>query len=252
MSNIKTVFQKRYNIRYSEIDTFGKLKIVNILNYLQDIASCHAANMGISGFDLFQHKLAWVIYRYHLKIFQYPQWDDLINITTWRSPYRNIYELRQFEITDKNNNRLVHAKSAWILISLNKKKPVRLKNNLPIIADNYKKEISYAFTDIPIFEHTDISLPFKIRMNDMDINKHVNNAVYATWAVETVPENIITEFQPSQMDIMFLNDAVYGDKIISATTTIETVPYPVLSHKIIRFDDNTKLTKIKTIWKKRN
>jgi len=247
----QAVFQKQYHIRYSEIDAHGKLKIVNILNYLQDTASCHAYKMGISGFDFLPHGLAWVIYRYHLKIVRYPEWEEPINVKTWRYPSGNIYELRQFEITDNAGNILIHAKNAWVLINIAKKKPVRLKNNLPETLDNLKKEITYNFKKFPEFQNSEITLPFKIRMHDMDLNKHVNNAVYAGWATETVPEYIITDFQPSQMDIIFLNDAVYGDNIISSTSIIETSPQPVLSHKIVKAEDKKELSKINTIWQKR-
>ena len=79
---------KKANVGYSCLDSLGKLKIVSILNFLQDAASEHASLMGVSGFDLARKNLAWVIARYQIEIETFPNWMDDIKIETWRTPVK--------------------------------------------------------------------------------------------------------------------------------------------------------------------
>ena len=57
---------------YSTMDDQGLMKIVSIMNFLQDTASEHAGYLGVSGFDLARHDFTWVIHRYQIEIHAHP------------------------------------------------------------------------------------------------------------------------------------------------------------------------------------
>ncbi|MBF0113191.1 MAG: hypothetical protein HQK74_10730, partial [Desulfamplus sp.] len=100
------VYAKRLSVGYSTIGKQGLLKIVSIMNYLQDAASEHAHIIGRSGFDLADENLGWVIFRYHIEIKAHPRWQDEIIVRTRRFSCKNLYEIRLFNIT-KDKEELV-------------------------------------------------------------------------------------------------------------------------------------------------
>lgn len=301
-------YEKKLNIGYSTIGKQGILKVVSIMNFLQDTASEHAARMGVSGFDLAKENLGWVIFRYHIEIINHPSWQDEIIIRTDRFSCKNLYEIRNITIKTAHNNdftkinsfntcqnqnsksnylsqkedpveiknqdnELVNAKVCWVMVNKKNGKPTRLSrfmdkklcdNNVSIknkIAENGEdtsnnrdsasqnsNELEFHFPEIIKPEKIHYQLPFKVRMHDLDLNGHVNNAIFVEWGVETVPEKIISNFFPSNIDVVFNKESLYGDTIISQTEIRENNNSPITFHSIIRQQDQAELARLNISW----
>lgn len=298
-------YEKKVNIGYSTIGKQGVLKIVSIMNFLQDTASEHAALMGVSGFDLAKENLGWVIFRYHIEIMNNPAWQDEIAIRTDRFSCKNLYEIRNLTITmadngamvdgvqlnknrgqtrltdgilkrgetlDKKNQEkpLVNARVCWVMVNRQNGRPVRLSrfmdkefthnggllkkekcNNNKALQDNSiqnNEGLESYFQDIIKPENIHYQLPFKVRMHDLDLNGHVNNAIFVEWGVETVPEEILSRFSPASIDVIFNKESLYGDSIVSQTEIGEDFGMPVTFHSIIRQQDQIELARLNICW----
>ncbi len=239
---------QKTTIGYAAIGSQGTLKIVSILNFLQDAASEHASKMGVSGFDLAENNLSWVIYRYHINIFKHPAWQDGISIQTSRYPFKNIYEMRKFNIRDGAHEPLVEAVGAWVMVNRKNGRPLRLSRYMPPEMCRSKEKDTPPFSELQKPLSIDFELPFKVRMHDLDLNGHVNNAIYVEWAVETVPETIISNFQPAKIDVIFQKEALYGDTVISKTEIREKSLKISTYHSIIRKTDDIELARINVGW----
>ncbi|MEA1966784.1 MAG: thioesterase [Thermodesulfobacteriota bacterium] len=249
-SNHESIFQKYGEITYSALGSMGQLKIVNILNLLQDTAAEHASLLKISGFDLAKKNLAWVISKYRIKILSNPPWLEKLLIKTWRFPWKNLYELRHFQITGKNGAEIINATAAWVMVKKSNGLPVRLSRYLEKeMYTNNSTDITDPFHDLKKIEKIDFQLPFKIRMQDLDLNRHVNNAIYVGWAVETVPEDILNNFIPEKIDVLFQKESFYGDKITSKTEITEKNHNPLTLHSIISNNSKRELAFINILWK---
>ncbi|MBF0376705.1 MAG: hypothetical protein HQK72_04400 [Desulfamplus sp.] len=295
------IYEKKTAIGYSTIAKHGTIKIVSIMNFLQDAASEHAHLMGISGFDLAKENLGWVIFRYHIEIKNHPDWQEKIRVQTYRFPCKNLYEIRVLTITkdvQKNikneqenftspeikikerDNEFVNAKGCWIMINKKNGRPVRLSrftdkelgfvdtNKQSVIADviidkdsaqeplssknievSEKNEgLESHFAEVIKPETIHYQLPFKVRMHDLDLNGHVNNAIFVEWGVETVPENILSKFFPATIDVVFNKESLYGDVIISHTEIRQESGNPFTLHSIIRQQDQAELARLNICW----
>jgi acyl-CoA thioesterase FadM len=74
-------FAKEFPVRYYELDSHGNVSPVTLLNYLQDTAGLHAAQLGVAVSDLCRLGLTWVLSRVHLVIAQYPRAEVLYGET---------------------------------------------------------------------------------------------------------------------------------------------------------------------------
>jgi len=246
-TKIQNIYTKKYLIRYSETGANGRLTCQNILNYFQDIGSDHAGELGISALDLIKNNMAWVIYELQLQVFDYPKWDTPLIVSTWRYPYRKLYEIRAFEGKNNDNQMLFSGKCSWVMINLKTKKPVRLNKHLPESILNNNIEIEHTFESIRRPEKHENVSDFEVRMHHLDFNQHVNNTIYLQWALENVPMNIQTGLLPFQVDIRFTGDSHLGDHIKCFSQQVD--PVPTYIHQIMHMEKNTELTRVQTKWK---
>ncbi|MBF0468757.1 MAG: hypothetical protein HQK61_07720 [Desulfamplus sp.] len=279
------IYEKKLNIGYSAIGKQGILKIVSIMNFLQDTASEHAAHMGVSGFDLARKNLGWVIFRYHIEILDHPFWQDKITIRTYRFSCRNLYEIRNLTITAENDKardtfppdsskeystenkkyqdqteygtknknpgkKLVDARACWVMINKKNGRPVRLSRFMDDrnSCEHGDQGVDSCFPEIIKPEKIHYQLPFKVRMHDLDLNGHVNNAIFVEWAVETVPEEVLSRFFPAVIDVVFNKESLYGDTIISHTEISKPSGLPITYHSIIRQQDQAELASLNICW----
>jgi medium-chain acyl-[acyl-carrier-protein] hydrolase len=135
-----------------------------------------------------------------------------------------------------------------MLIDLRIKKPVRPNDHLPEFPAKKQRAIPDDFESLPKLERVDFELPFRVRMHDLDLNRHVNNALYIEWARESVPEDILRNSRPMGIEVAFRDEAVYGDKVISQTQQLDNDPQPCFLHKMVREKDRKELTRLRTIW----
>lgn len=243
------IYEKKITVRYADTGVNGKLKPVSILNYFQNIASEHTGILGVSAFDLFPKNLAWVFFRYQIRISDYPRWDDHLRIRTWRYPFNNLYELRQYEIFDDKDNLLISSKSSWILTSISTKKPVRLNKNLPPeMMEGKQQAIPNDLVALDSFSGHDLTRTFNVRMHDLDFNRHANNSVYVVWALESIGKEIIKTHRPREITVNYLGESLYGETITSHTQKEKTNPSHTFLHSIVSDQSQKEITRLKTVW----
>jgi medium-chain acyl-[acyl-carrier-protein] hydrolase len=245
------IYESNFQVRYAETGVDGRVKPVTLFNYLQNVASDHTAVLGVSAMDLLPLGLAWVVFRYRLTIHAYPRWHDHITIRTWRCPIQNLYELRQYEIRDAEGKLMMEAGSMWILTSLASKKPVRLDRNLPcLLLADHQKEIANDFIPVPSAIRDGFSRSRAVRLHDLDFNRHVNNSVYAVWAVESVPPEIISTCLPSKICIDYIDESLYGDQVTTYTQNVESGLQNTFLHAQISRDTGKEVSRVLTAWKR--
>jgi medium-chain acyl-[acyl-carrier-protein] hydrolase len=238
---------KEYNIRTYECDKNGYLRIVTLFNILQDIADSHATDLGLGMEYCLSKGFAWVGANYHIKINRMPQTHEDIKIITWPSEERKIGAIRDFSIYDSNDNLIITATSQWILIDFARKRPVSLKDNLPEYTVINEHSLVSNFDKIKSPERIDIRKTYSVRYDDIDINMHVNNALYPLWASETLDNSFRDENLPSEIEISFKKEGYLGDdiEVISEVSEGKTI------HSIKAINDNRELSSVRINWIKR-
>ena len=149
---------------------------------------------------------------------------------------------------DETHEPLVEAMGAWVMVNKKTGRPLRLSRQMPHEMCQSKERETPTFSELQKPSSIDFELPFKVRMHDLDLNGHVNNAIYVEWAVETVPASIISNFQPAKIDVTFQKEALYGDTIISKTEIKEESHNIYTYHSIVRKTDEIELARINVGW----
>ncbi|MBO5781918.1 MAG: hypothetical protein J6R08_05600 [Opitutales bacterium] len=85
----------------------------------------------------------------------------------------------------------------------------------------------------------------KVRLPDLDFNRHLNNVRYLPRAVESMPESVREERRLVLSRLKFIKEAKLGDEILSETFTKDNSEF---FHKLSRKSDGATICAAKTIW----
>lgn len=241
------MYSKDYEIKFYEVDFKNQLKESVLLNFLQDIAADHAEKLGFGYSFISDKNLGWFLLKYHLKVFNWPQNLSKITIKTWPRGINKISCIRDFEIYSTDGGKLAAVSSSWVLTDLTTRKmvqPMKVLNPFPTCE---KKAIETNYPKIPEITRIDIQKNFEVRYDDIDINQHVNNANYLTWALETLDFEFRANNRINELEIQYKKEMKYGSDALSL---VEINKNPMTTiHNLKTTDTNEDLCYIRIHWK---
>jgi len=223
------MFNIDYEIRYSEQDTFGRLKPQVLLDFLSDIATKNADALHCGYKDITPKNMGWFLLKYAIEFDKYPQNLTKINIGTNPRGSNKMFSLRDFEIKTQDGSILGKATSTWGLIDLSSKKII---SALDVFSDTLghfeKKDDDIKYDKIPTIQNVSNEKIHEVGYYDIDINHHVNNTNFILWALDVIPIEFIKKKQIKRIDIAFKKELIYGSYALSQVeifdkTTIHTI-----------------------------
>jgi acyl-ACP thioesterase len=243
------VWREDYRIRSYEVDCRNRLSILSIFNFMQEAASKHAAALGVSIQQLLAENHTWLLSRLKIKIAACPGWNDRIQISTWPSGTQQLFALRDFELKGEDNQPIAAAISAWLVIDLQRRLPVRIAPFVERLKPIEGGHILSARLDkLPAVKNPAHERRFVVRYSDLDINQHVNNVSFVAWIIEGVPIATLNTSVLSELEINFLAEAFYGDRII-ATCSPQDPDNTIFHHSLTRQQDGRELARARTVWR---
>jgi acyl-ACP thioesterase len=242
------IYRKAYPVHYYEVDFRGLALPQTILNYLQDAAGDHATALGFSVLSLLKRKMTWLLSRYHVQVLRPPRVGDVVHLATWPSGKRGIFALRDFEASDADGGALFRATSSWLLWNIPARQPASLEENLPDDAAVERRAINDPFPPLPAVERTDREAEFRVLMQDIDFNNHVNHVSYVLWALETPSEDVLRSSRPSEIEVSYKAEAFYGDDVISRLERDTLAEGTVFRHALFHKTRGTELVRLRTAW----
>ena len=244
------VTEREYEVHYYESNYRLECKISSIINYFCDIGTKQSEELGVGIDYLTERRLAWVFYKYDIKVKRYPKYGEKIKVVTMPKSFKKLYASRGYEIYDKNNEKIVEGEGIFLLIDIDKRRAIRIPEEQYIV---YGIDIENC-PDIKLTKLEKLTKEmnknhFKVRYGDIDSNMHVNNVKYVEWAVESLPLEVILNYQLEELSVIFEKECRYGAEIIASYEIKENESGLVILHKIVDNEDK-ELTVLISKWKK--
>lgn len=242
-----TVWHETYDVRTYEVNPNGRASIQTIGNYLQDIAGKHAAALGVSNLD--NPELAWVLSYMCIQMDCYPRFGETVHLETWPSGIASVYAIRDFLLKNQENKRLGAATSTWIVLDLNRRRPVRMPASVTRIPlPDRPAAIEHAARKLQAPTDIAFSSSFAVRYSDLDLNGHVNNVRYMEWAVESVPHTETEGRRLHQLELQFKAETHYGETIGVATGHATHADTTIFAHRLTRTSDTQEVALVRSQW----
>jgi len=262
----KYFWSKQYQLKYYEMDFKMTLKPSALLNFLQDMATINAEDLGFGYSFTYPKNYGWFLIKYHMEFDDYPQELDEIILTTEARGISKILASRDFEIwtlgtlgttgtsgtsgiLDKKK-RLGRVISNWMMIDLNDKSIVPLSKTIDFMPAFVKRDTDLKFEKIKHLEQNletiNFEKTFEIRYDDIDVNQHVNNANYIIWAFEALPYEFKAEKKLKTLDIVYKKEIKFGNNIISIAQLDEETK--TSTHVLKNAQTDEELCLVNAVW----
>ena len=238
-------FLKEYVVKSYEADAHGFLRIMALMNILQDAADGNAVQLGFGFEQCWEKGVSWVGSNYLIEINRLPKIHEKFVIETWPAEAKLWGAIRDFIVRDGTGNVLIRASSQWVLVDINRKRPVPLAKHFEGYKAISERAINVEFSRADNFENPQTEKSFVVRFDDIDINRHVNNAVYPLWASESVGKDWRENHTPKNIELWFKKEALYGQVIKVLTKFTDNVS----EHSITDETKENELARCKIEWK---
>ncbi len=209
-------------VRTYECDRHLKMRPETILRWMEDIAEEHASTLGF-GYDMCAaQSLAWVEIKLAVVIHRMPAWKEEVHVSTWTHPLNAAIADREFRMTDKHGNLLIESATQWVLIDVERRRPVALKKHLPDFPEHQNHATDMpCMDDLPALNSGQSIASCTAGQSTVDFNQHVNNSFYLVWALDSLNEEdrnrIIREIR-----IDFKKESMPGERLDIAAESDST------------------------------
>lgn len=210
-----------YVVRTYECAPDGSLQVPQLLNFLQEIASNHAAKLGFD-FPVIDAATgargAWVLAQIRLHMDRHPKWRDCVRVRTIPHDGRGLFAHRDFDIELADGTHCGIATSRWMVIDPATRRAVRIPESVAECHSPFE----------PLFGAGDpFSRPrypaepgdgesrreYRVMRAHIDLNGHVNNVHYVNWMLESVPGDIASSLKLSDLEIVYRSETLYGETV---------------------------------------
>ncbi|MBD5403302.1 hypothetical protein HDR58_10980 [bacterium] len=206
-----------YPVSMSEADMNYRIKPAALLNFMQDLAAKSISTIGdeFSCDGLLKNGRGWFLIRYRIEFDNYPTNVFSLKVKTECRGAQKMTTYRDFECFDEDGNRILKAVSSWFIVDLDSKSVINIQKEYPEFRLFEKSDDDLELRKLRPIDSADSEKLFHVRYDDLDMNGHVNNTVYITWAMEALDYEFRSKHNLKNLDIYFKHEVKYGDDIIS-------------------------------------
>lgn len=216
-------------IRYSEVDEDKNLRIVSLVNYLQDCSTFQSEDLGVGVDHLRANSIAWVLMAAHIEIDELPRYTDKITTSTWCYEIKRLLARRNFSMVDETGKEIVRGDTMWTMFSTELMKACSVpESELVYLEGDEPLEMGPVIRKLALDGEAVSAHRIFVAEHHLDTNRHVNNAQYIQMALDALDGmSVHVEARSiASIDSVYKLQAHLGDEVhprYSATSAGYTV-----------------------------
>jgi acyl-ACP thioesterase len=235
-----------FQVRANEIDVNGKLAFHNLVNYFQEAAWLHVIDLNLTGEEMLEYDLMWVLNRMKIEVFEYPKLHEVVTVKTFPSGFDKYFFYRDLRLYDADNNLIAQATSTWLLVNVK----TRRLSIVPDFLKAYVEEIDVDLPQLPIakgkipkLSEADFQSTEVVKWFCLDTNNHVNHIHYFRWIMESLPVIVHQTQSLKILDIIMKSEATLGESLTVQAIDNQDDSY---THQILNEDGKVVVQALST------
>ncbi|MCL2270408.1 MAG: thioesterase, partial [Treponema sp.] len=141
---------------------------------------------------------------------------------TWPRGVEKLFALRDFDIRDASGNPAVQARSCWLVIDIEKRRPLRPQSVMDSIPQNEGQDALPFAASLEERPYLQQVAERQALYTDVDYNSHVNNVSYIRWIEDALDPALLEKAQRMRLDINYLSEILPGEVTGIRAAEIET------------------------------
>lgn len=215
------IWQETCAVRFGVIDHSDRLTLDAIFNFFQETAISHAENLGVGREIMARSRQVWILSRMSVLVQRRPRYGETITVRTWPRGSDKLFALRDYDIRDAQNKPVVQARSGWLIIDMEKRRPLRPQAIMDALPGNDGLD-ALPSGAIGLAERANLQETAVRRAlySDVDYNGHVNNVRYIQWIEDALDPALPEQAARMRLDINYLNETLPGETVEICSTEI--------------------------------
>jgi medium-chain acyl-[acyl-carrier-protein] hydrolase len=244
------IYDEPLAYRSAEIGPDGTVNLFRVVDLLQETAGKHADRLGFGMEDLGNSGTTWALTKLHVKLHVQLIGGQSYTVQTWPSGTNRLWAMRRYRILDSYGTEVGQAISHWMILDKETHRPQRLPESITgrIWPDPPAHEPNWIqFRDAT--ELSQRSSDFDVRMTEIDINNHVNNAHYLAWVMNESASFTHQKWTAYEAEVIFEAETKLGDVVRILSEYHEVDHSLTTSHHIHRVDPPARVARVHIQWR---
>lgn len=230
-SGVVNIREERIRIRTYECGVGGCIRIVSLVQYLQEVAVLHAEQLGLGLEKMSELNAYWVLSNLRVEIARLPRWNEEITIRTWPSGYTRLIASREFVATGRDGRELFLAGSEWMVLDKQRSRPKNLFHLDLGLPKSGAKALQDELNRLEPHDGGDPVHRLRVRHSSIDLNGHVNNTEYIRWGIDALRGEFRSGGDICSLQATYLSEVFEDDELDLLVSCGAEGHYRVLARK---------------------
>ncbi len=214
MTDFQKTYTQHFHLTAAQCNAQRELAPAMLMQHIIEVATLHADALGVGFKNLAANGTLWVLSRCAFEMKRYPRLTEEYSLTTWVEAYNRYFSERNFEIRGENSEVIGYARTIWVSIDLDTRRPANLDGFgflQEVVFDKecpIDKQGKLRPIDPPQMCH-----PYRFQVSDIDVNRHVNSSRYVELIINQLDLTTYDKFYVSRFEIEYRHEAHYGDEV---------------------------------------
>jgi acyl-ACP thioesterase len=178
-------FVAGYRVRFDEAGPDGRIRTSALLRYAQDVAWRHSEDLGFDRVWYTQRGRWWVVRSVDLAVLAPISMGRTLRISTAVIGHRRIWARRLSECRLADGTLAATVTTDWVILD-DRGRLVRIPDDFGLSFSNPVLPGDIIRVEQPDTPAAATHLSFRVRPQDLDPMRHVNNATYLDWIEEAL------------------------------------------------------------------
>lgn len=203
------MFEKNYELRYSDMDKNGKIKESAVVDLLQDVSIIHSNSVGLDGKKYAELRIACLLAGWRIKFLESLVPYETVTVKTGIMKLTKFETYRKYEIWQNGECKVI-ATGLWFTVNTETMKISRDTESVFSVFECVTEEDNNLpcgklkpLTDADFVGET------TVEKRDLDTNNHLNNVKSVEVILNRMPEG----FEFSELQVKYRKELKFGEKI---------------------------------------
>lgn len=222
-------------IRFHYADWRGRLLVKALCDLFNDVANMQTIRLGFDVPTLNAMGLTWMLHRMHIRVRRMPKQGEMIRLDTWPTKVDRLFALRDFRMTTLAGEELVAASSGWMVIDMERRRPVRLPalvTDVMSACGMVEPQLSFSLDAKLVPTVYQNSRDFVATYDNIDFNKHVTQATYVRWLTNALPYSFLKAHEIREIELIYEHEIMPDSEVHSENAMEERDGKVIVFHRL--------------------
>jgi acyl-ACP thioesterase len=219
------IWQETFPVRFGAIDRSDTLTLDAMFQFFQEAAICHAENLMVGREDMARTGQVWILSRISVLVDRRPNYRETITVRSWPRGWEKLFAIRDYDIRGKDDVPAVSARSGWLIVDMEKRRPLRPQSVMDSLPKNEGvNALNWGPAGLEERGNLQKAGERRALYTDVDYNGHVNNVSYIQWIEDALDPQLLEKAGKMRFDINYLSEILIGEtvEILSAPVADES------------------------------